>query len=95
MATATHYRIQVNTKADFTGVEMWDSGKTAFDSPVNEDAWSEEIPYGGSDLEAGTKYWWRVKLWDDEGIEGDWSEEEEEADFTMGEEKQPIIALIG
>ncbi|MBA7491122.1 hypothetical protein ES702_01688 [subsurface metagenome] len=92
MATATHYRIQVNTKADFTGDEMWDSGKTAFDSPVNEDSRSEDIPYGGSAFVLGQKYWWRGKLWDSEGKEGDWSEEE--AHFEM-EEQQVIIALIG
>lgn len=92
MSTATHYRIQVNTKSDFTGDGMWDSGKVAFDSPVNENAWSEDIPYGGSVFASGRKYWWRVKLWDDEGKEGDWSEEE--AHFEM-EAQQVIMGFIG
>jgi len=93
--TATHYQIQVNTKADFTGDEMWDSAKTPFDTPVNENVRSEDIPYAGSELQAETKYWWRGKLWDNEGIEGDWSEEE--AYFIMGEqeEAQPIVSFMG
>lgn len=90
--SATHYRIQVNTKSDFTGKEKWNSGKVAFDSPVNEDAWSEDISYGGSAFVLGQKYWWRVKLWDSEGKEGDWSEEE--AHFEM-EEQEVFGGYIG
>ena len=90
--SATHYQIQVNTKSDFTGDEMWDSGKTVFGSPVNENAWSEDIGYEGLDLELGQKYWWRVKLWDDGGKEGDWSGEE--AHFEM-ENQEVFGGYIG
>lgn len=87
--TATHYRIQVNTKPDFMGLAMWDSDKTAFDTPVSENAWSEDIPYGDSTLTPGQKYWWRVKLWDSEENEKEWSEEE--AYFTMVKEAQQVF----
>ncbi len=101
----THYRIQVNKQSDFAGVMVQDSGKTALDSAVCENEWSENISYGGLDLEAKVKYWWRIKFWYD-SYEMPWSGgpdasriwEEEEAHFTMGEEEeeeQPIISLIG
>ncbi len=34
-----------------------------------------DISYAGSALSEGTTYYWRIKYWDDDGVEGAWSTE--------------------
>jgi len=48
-----------------------------------------DISYGGAstDLQWGTKYYWRIKFWDETGEEGAWSTEE--AYFVMDVFKAP------
>ncbi|GAI02474.1 unnamed protein product, partial [marine sediment metagenome] len=70
--TATHYRIQVNSKADFSGDEMWDSEKKVLDAPVDETERSENIDYLGKVLSSLTKYYWRIKFY---SSETEWSSE--------------------
>ena len=69
---AQHYRIQVNTESNFSGTMLWDSGKTNM-SDVNEGNRCENIGYNGSTLSRGATYYWHIKFWDDEGLEGAWS----------------------
>lgn len=45
----------------------WDTGKT-------ESERSQLIAYAGTDLKAGTRYFWKVKVWDEHGNESLWSE---------------------
>ena len=46
--------------------DVWDSGRVEIDSNI--------IEYGGPPLKSFTRYFWRVKCWDDKGRESDWSE---------------------
>lgn len=73
---AEYYRIQVKKSRNGWGRLVWDSNKTPFTSQLIKDNWSEEIPYGGSPLALDdTKYFWRIKFWDDKGNERAWSKE--------------------
>jgi alpha-L-rhamnosidase len=45
----------------------WDSGRIA---SVD----SADVPYGGSPLARGGRYWWRVRVWDGAGVASPWSE---------------------
>jgi hypothetical protein len=73
---ANKYRIQVDDNSDFSST-IWDSGEsgTAM-SNCNQGNRCSDISYGGSVLTGNTKYYWRIKFWDEEGAEGDWSTEE-------------------
>jgi len=80
--TGIFYQIQVNTASNFGGTSMWDSGKTAI-SPIAIGARSPDISYNGSTLSLnGQTYYWRIKFWDQNGIndESPWSAT---AAFTM------------
>lgn len=63
------YRIQVADRADFSETTplIWDTQKLESDRSVL-------IAYGGEPLEARRRYYYRVKVWDQEGRESDWSE---------------------
>ncbi|HKJ43626.1 MAG TPA: family 78 glycoside hydrolase catalytic domain, partial [Sunxiuqinia sp.] len=45
---------------------VWDSGKVGSDQSIR-------IPYGGPALQAGAKYFWKVKVWGQSGSESEWS----------------------
>jgi len=63
------YRICVaSTKAGLLKGEadIWDSGKVP-----SGDAYL--IPYSGSKLQSGKDYWWRVMVWDSNGVASAWS----------------------
>jgi len=46
--------------------DIWDSGKVP-------SADSYMIPYGGSPMQSGKDYWWRVMVWDSNDIASAWS----------------------
>jgi alpha-L-rhamnosidase len=54
--------------------DIWDSGK------VNSDM-TNQIVYEGSSLQSGSKYFWKVKTWDESGVASGWSME---ANWSMG-----------
>ncbi len=54
--------------------DIWDRGKT------NSNA-TNQIQYGGQDLISNTKYFWKVKVWDENDKESEWSET---AQWSMG-----------
>lgn len=60
--TQTAYQIT----AECDGKNIWDSGKTKSSRMTH-------IPYGGS-LTSRNRIEWRVRLWDENDIEGEWSE---------------------
>lgn len=60
------YRIQVSRDSAFQSL-IWDTGKTESDQSVL-------IEYSGEELEKFTGYFWRVKTWDQDGAEWEWSE---------------------
>lgn len=78
---ANKYRIQVDDDAGF-GSTIWDSGAAGTTmTNCTQGTRCQDISYGGSALSWGTKYYWRIKYWDDSGAEGAWSTES--AYFTM------------
>ena len=66
----TAYRIIVymNSSATETRGEIWDSEKVMSDQSIN-------VGYKGKKLEAGTRYYWKAKVWDKNGVESKWSTE--------------------
>lgn len=46
--------------------DMWDSGKV-------EGRESTNIPYAGKPLESRTRYYWKVRVWDEEGLPSSYS----------------------
>ena len=58
--------------------DKWDSGK-------QESGQSGNVVYQGEALESGEKCWWKVRVWDKDGIESNYSEQ---ATFEMGLLKQ-------
>ncbi len=73
----TAYRIVVESKANAATSStkpLWDSGKVASDQSV----W---VPYEGPALMSRQQVTWRVKFWDDQGRESQWSKD---AHIEMG-----------
>lgn len=68
---ATHYQVQVDNDSDFSSV-YWDSTKTVMSS-TSEGSRIPDITYSGPVLASSTDYYWRIKLWDQDNLEGDWS----------------------
>ncbi|ABW01021.1 alpha-L-rhamnosidase [Caldivirga maquilingensis] len=63
------YRVIVSSSLEnaVKGIgDVWDSGKVNSRDQV--------IKYNGPPLSSFTKYYWRVKAWDSNGVEGDWSD---------------------
>ena len=68
-----YFEIEVNTKADFTGTNMWDSGKQSI-SPIISGQRSPEISYIGKALSLDSAtYYWRIRFWDSKDTQGEWS----------------------
>ncbi|MBN9380057.1 MAG: family 78 glycoside hydrolase catalytic domain [Chitinophagaceae bacterium] len=61
----TAYEIKVGTQAGGKD-EVWSSGK------INSDQ-SLWVPYAGKTLLSGTRYYWRVRIWDNKGRSSGWS----------------------
>lgn len=58
--------------------DIWNSGE--FESNT-----SVFVPFDGKKLQAKQKYWWKVKIWNQDNIVSDWSEP---AFFEMGLQKE-------
>ena len=65
------YRITARAE---DGALLWDSGRV-------KSARTTHIPYEGTALNSRDRVFWRVKFWDENGFEGEWSEE---ANFEIG-----------
>ncbi len=59
------YEIQVGSGPGET--DVWSSGKIQSSEQV-------DVAYGGPDLTAATEYFWRVRIWDGDGTQAEWSE---------------------
>lgn len=66
-AAQTAYRIQVAESRDGFDKPTWDSGFVCSDE-------SAFIEYEGGELKSKSTYWWRVKVWDENGNPSVWSE---------------------
>lgn len=67
----TAYQIEAKNEA---GIVVWDTGKVSGSRMTH-------IPYKGETLKSRDVITWRVKLWDENDLEGEWSEG---ASFEMG-----------
>jgi len=47
--------------------DLWDSGKVVSDQSIH-------VPYGGKALASGMPVWWKVRVWDKNGVPSAWSE---------------------
>lgn len=73
-AAQSAYQIQVALDSDDFKNLVWDSGKVASDE-------SAFISYAGETLDSRSTYFWRVKVWDENGKATDWSDA---ASWQMG-----------
>ena len=76
----TAWQIVVSSPADDGGssnIEWWDSGKINSPASVNNE-------YEGPVLKSDRKYYWKVRVWDQDGNPSDWSPE---SFFSMGPQK--------
>ncbi|MCC6459589.1 MAG: family 78 glycoside hydrolase catalytic domain [Saprospiraceae bacterium] len=63
----TAYSIRVSSAAEFNGKTiLWDSGRIASGESVQQ-------AYTGPALESGKRYFWQVRVWDNERRASDWS----------------------
>ena len=51
------YEIEVFENAECSGSPLWMSGKVVSDQSIS-------VPYGGPSLQPSSRYYWRVKVWD-------------------------------
>ena len=66
-AMQTAYELRVATSpADLGRSPLWTSGRVASDESVN-------LPYGGPSLQPAKRYYWQVRVWDDERKATEWS----------------------
>lgn len=64
------YQVLVASTKDLLGQDrgdLWDSGRVASDETV-------AIEYQGRPLTSGQRAWWKVRVWDGDGKESDWSD---------------------
>ncbi|HET9803842.1 MAG TPA: alpha-L-rhamnosidase N-terminal domain-containing protein, partial [Candidatus Acidoferrum sp.] len=62
-AKQTAYQIEVASSRELLAsgkADVWDTGKVASENSIG-------VAYGGKDLKASTRYFWRVKVWNKEG----------------------------
>ena len=78
--SASAYEIEVNSNNTFTGTVMWDTGKLS--TSITEGSRSPDYTYSGTALsDTGTTYYWRIRFWDADDLQGAWSEVGSFVDF--------------
>jgi len=69
-----YYRVQVSRDSNFTDI-VWDSEKTRLPTDISKGDTCSPISVGQTLPLDGSKYYWRIKFWDVNDNEGDWSTE--------------------
>jgi len=69
-----YYRVQVSRISDFSNI-VWDSGKKRLPEDISNGDTCQPITVRQTLNLDGSKYYWRIKFYDTEGNEGDWSTE--------------------
>ena len=65
--TAYHVLVSSDPRLLTDGrADLWDSGKVASNESV-------QVTYSGRALAARTRCWWKVRVWDRDGVASDWS----------------------
>ncbi len=77
----TAYEVQVTNAANHKTV--WSSGKTTGDSSV-------QVTYKGAAFESGTRYNWKVRVWDNKGNTSAWSEPASFLTAMLGAERKAV-----
>lgn len=82
-AMQTSYCIEVFTRQGKKTSTVWNSGKV-------DSSQSQLVAYSGQKLEPMTRYYWRVKVWNERGRAADWSRPSEfrlapDAEFLSGD----------
>lgn len=86
--TATYFWLQVSSSSTDWSTPLWDSNKTAMTSTANGSR-CPDISFGGTGLALdGSTYYWRIKFWDANDNEGEFSTT---ASFTMS--TQSLVAV--
>lgn len=67
--TAQSYQLQLSTDGWFENL-IYDSNKTALGAPVAINARSENLNIPGGTVNYDTPYFWRLRFWDDQDIQG-------------------------
>lgn len=65
----TNYQILVASDEEMleqSRGDIWDSGKVESDQSIS-------VPYSGNQLKENSAYWWKVRTWDQNGMESDYS----------------------
>lgn len=65
-AVQTACAIQVSSSEHFHNELLWDSGQITLDTPFG-------VVYAGVPLSSRHRYFWRVRVWDGQGVAGEWS----------------------
>lgn len=73
-AAQSAYQILVSNNPGNIDENIWDSGKVNSSETIN-------ISYEGTELQSGEKYFWKLRIWDQDGDAADWSEPRQ---FQMG-----------
>jgi len=69
-----YYRVQVSRTSNFSDI-VWDSGKKRLITDISKGDTCQPITVGQTLPLDGSKYYWRIKFWDVNDNEGDWSTE--------------------
>ncbi|MDD4382495.1 MAG: hypothetical protein PHE21_04115, partial [Candidatus Dojkabacteria bacterium] len=74
------YEIEVNAASNFLGTVMWDTGKTA--KTITSGTTGDIANYEGTPLSnSTTTYYWRIRFWDTDDTESEWSDTAQFSDF--------------
>ncbi|MDD4381802.1 MAG: DUF2341 domain-containing protein [Candidatus Dojkabacteria bacterium] len=74
------YEIEVNAASNFLGTVMWDTGKTA--KTITSGTTGDIVNYAGTPLSnSTTTYYWRIRFWDTDDTESEWSDTAQFSDF--------------